>query len=424
MLNRAGVYTIKLIIMKRINLPCLRGSIGDWSFFSTVMKIKDIVEDNRIITVSESAELYTQRINNILQREINQKRINQIKSYLLDNPERFFSSIIVAIHNGNPIWSDFDIEAQFRIENELVNEDELHFIENKLGVLTLSGREEIFALDGQHRLMGIRAALAENSELAEEEIPLIFVVHRNDYKERTRRLFTVLNKYAEKPKEAELIILDEDDASAILTRRLLEEHYILSIENVISSTNSPSIPTTDSTSFTTIVMINRINKEILKHHNLNYTIRPTQEDLDLYFIEVSNFWDYLFSSFPNIDRWLNGSEIRFDNGDLFNRNNDTGGSLILRPIGQHLFAKIYNIFIANNELETLSDKINMIDFNLNGSICKYIYWKDKMLSKNEALKRDVFLFVLGKYHGNDIQNSISSLYSNFGIAYDNHIQPL
>jgi DNA sulfur modification protein DndB len=151
-----------------------------------------------------------------------------------------------------------------------------------------------------------------------------------------------LNKYAEKPKEAELIILDEDDASAILTRRLLEEHYILSIENVISSTNSPSIPTTDSTSFTTIVMINRINKEILKHHNLNYTIRPTQEDLDLYFIEVSNFWDYLFSSFPNIDRWLNGSEIRFDNGDLFNRNNDTGGSLILRPIGQHLFAKIYN----------------------------------------------------------------------------------
>lgn len=410
--------------MKKINLPCLRGSIGDWSFFSTVMKIKDIVEDNRIITVAESAELYTSSINNILQREINQKRINQIKSYLLDNPERFFSSIIVAIHNGNPIWSDFDIEAQFRIENELVNEDELHFIENKLGVLTLSGGEEIFALDGQHRLIGIRAALADKPELAEEEIPLIFVVHRNDYKERTRRLFTVLNKYAEKPKEAELIILDEDDTAAILTRRLLEEHRILSMENAISNTNSPSIPTNDTTSFTTIVMINRINKEILKHHNLNYTIRPASEDLESYFIEVTNFWNYLFSSFPEIERWLRGDEIRFENGDLFNRNNNTGGSLMLRPIGQYLFAKLYNIFIANDEIETLSIKINHVDFNLSGSICKYIYWKDKMLSKNEALKRDVFLYILGKYQGRDIQQTIASSYADFGVVYDNHIHPV
>jgi len=31
--------------MKEIHLPCIRGNIGDWSYFSTVMKIGDIVNN-------------------------------------------------------------------------------------------------------------------------------------------------------------------------------------------------------------------------------------------------------------------------------------------------------------------------------------------------------------------------------------------
>jgi len=67
-----------------LHLPCLRGVIGNWTFFSSVMKIKDVV--NRIITVSESDELYTKNINEILQREISTKRVGQLKDYLINNP--------------------------------------------------------------------------------------------------------------------------------------------------------------------------------------------------------------------------------------------------------------------------------------------------------------------------------------------------
>lgn len=42
-----------------LHLPCLRGVIGDWTFFSSVMKVKDIV--NRVITVSQSEELYSKK---------------------------------------------------------------------------------------------------------------------------------------------------------------------------------------------------------------------------------------------------------------------------------------------------------------------------------------------------------------------------
>ncbi|MBL0080069.1 MAG: hypothetical protein IPP53_13485 [Bacteroidetes bacterium] len=64
-----------------INLACLRGNIGFWTYYSTVIKVKDLVNDNRVITVSESS-LYTKNINKILQREIKQNRIKNITKYL------------------------------------------------------------------------------------------------------------------------------------------------------------------------------------------------------------------------------------------------------------------------------------------------------------------------------------------------------
>ena len=68
-----------------VHLACLRGNIGYWTYYSTVIKIKDLVTDNRVITVSESEELYTQNINRILQREINQSRIKSLKKYIIEN---------------------------------------------------------------------------------------------------------------------------------------------------------------------------------------------------------------------------------------------------------------------------------------------------------------------------------------------------
>jgi DNA sulfur modification protein DndB len=387
--------------MNRISLPCLRGVIGDWTFFSTIMKIKNIVTDYRIITVSESEELYTHSINEVLQREINEKRIEKIKDYLLNNAEHFFSSIIVAIHNGNPIWSDFDIETHFRIENEIIeNEEDLNFIENKLGVLTLSG---------------------------EEEVPIILVVHKNNLKERTRRLFTVLNKYAQKPNEAELIIIDEDDVSSIITRKLLETHPILSLDNAISDSNSANLSSTDYSNFSTLVIINRINKIILKENRINYTMRPNDDLIGEYYNKVVLGGNYFFEVFPITEQFIRGGlgENRFPNGDLITRNRETGGSLLLRPVGQMLFAETYILFSSSKEeLEILKEKLQGVDSNLNGSTWKYVFWNNKMLAKNDALKRNILFYLLGKYKNENIHNEIRGVLNNYGVEYQNRISPV
>ena len=49
-----------------------------------------------------------------------------------------------------------------------------------LEFLRLDGTQTFFAIDGQHRVEGIKQALKKNSELEKEEVSIIFVAHQND----------------------------------------------------------------------------------------------------------------------------------------------------------------------------------------------------------------------------------------------------
>ena len=243
------------------------------------------------------------------------------------------------------------------------------------------------------------------------------MVHNQNQKERTRRLFTVLNKYAQKPKDAELIILDEDDSAAIITRRLLEHHPILRHQSAISNSNTSNIPTSDTVSFSTLVTINRINKEILKHHKIDYTKRPKESVLSGYLNECVEFWDFFFAAFPQIEKTLNGQKCFFQNGDIYNRNKLTGGSLMLRPIGQQLFAEFYTIFRDKGKIKEFSKKIKLLDLNLNGNLCRYVTWYNKMIPKTLSLQKNIFKYILGLSSDESIHEEIEKQYAIYGIEY-------
>lgn len=407
-----------------IHLACLRGNIGFWTYYSTVIKVKDIVEENRIITVTESKELYTQNINKILQREIKQDRIKSISKYFEENNERFFNSLIVAIHKGNPKWTDVDLFEKIKIENSSLNEDDISFLGSKYGILSLTGNEQIFALDGQHRLIGIRKAFKDNPELADVEIPVIFVVHNHNNVDKTRRLFTVLNKYAEKPRGAELIILDEDDAAAINARRLVVEHPILSKPSTLSTSKTGAIPSNDNTSLTTLVTIYNINKRIYNLPKTFYASRPEDSKLEELFEKSKIFWDLLFDSFPALIEYTDGQlNVKIDNKNI-SRNDISGGSLLLRPVGQELIANAFTKF-SNNELNTFKNKIAQVDFNLSGNVWKYVFWNQKMLGKETKLKNNLLLFLLGKFNNaNEINREMTRVYGLNNQTYNNHIEQI
>ena len=389
--------------MKPIHLPCLRGNFGEWTYFSTVFPIRDIVENKRIITVGESEELYTQAINDILQRDVDKKRINKIRDYLLKNKERFFSSLVVAIHGGNPEWADFDIEPHFRIDNQLLDENEVKFIENKLGVLTLSGNEEIFVLDGQHRLLGIREAAKKDENIKQDEISTIIIVHNQNIKERTRRLFTVLNRYAEKIKSAEKIILEEDDAAAILTRKLVTEYPFFLNKLALADVKAFSIPATNFRSFTTLVCLYEINKVLIDYNKLypdKVISRRNEDEMNQMWEKIITFWDFFLLTFPDIKLYI---ETGIKPNTLFKeRNPITGGHFLLRPEGQLIFAGVYIEFLRNGKFEYFKDKIKQVDFDLSGKLWKYVFWTGtKIESKNKKLKRSLLNYVLNNFENED-----------------------
>lgn len=407
-----------------IHLACLRGNIGYWTYYSTVMKIKDIVENNRFITVSESSELYTKNINKVLQREVDPSRIKNLKNYLIEKDERFFNSLVVAIHKGHPKWTDIDLHEKVVIDNDEIDENEIDLLASKFGILSLYGDEQVFALDGQHRLRGLRDAYKEDKSLSDREIPIIFVLHNHQKVELTRRLFTTLNKYAEKPKGAELIIIDEDDAAAINTRRLVTSHKVLSKQNAISTSKTGAITTSDNFSFTTLVTLYNINKKLYKKTKAYYQKRPPEDELDQLYERSESFWNSFFNAFPEVIKYIEGDQMAKIQDQLISRNQENGGNLILRPVGQELIANAYSYF-SDKEKTMFVEKIKKVNFSLNGNNWMYIFWNEKILGKNIKVKNDILLFLLGKnQNAKALHDDVSKVYKQHNKEYKNHITPV
>ena len=232
--------------MKKLYLPSLRGIMGDWVYYPTLMKLKDVAER---VTIAE--EIYQSKtLSEMVQRVIKRKRGKEIKEYLLKQQQRFFNSLIVAVYEGDPSWYDITrIESNNPLDTENIPED----VVAGVGILSLNGEEKLFTLDGQHRLIGIKEAIAENPQLGEDELSIILIAHRTDLEgmERSRRLFTTLNKNAARVSKGEMIALNEDDTMAITARRLVMENPMFTGDRILSNTTN-NVPPSNQTCLTTI----------------------------------------------------------------------------------------------------------------------------------------------------------------------------
>ena len=177
---------------KRLVLPCLRGFIGSWTTYSCMMRLSDAGE-----LIGFADELHQiEKLSDKIQRELNSDRAEEITNYLLENEDRFFNSLVVAVYDGDPNWHNVD---NLRPNNEESRQLEFpDYAEDCIGFLSVTKKEKFFALDGQHRLAGIKGAIDRNDAIGKELINVIIVAHSNtpSGKVRSRRLFTTLNKKA------------------------------------------------------------------------------------------------------------------------------------------------------------------------------------------------------------------------------------
>ncbi|WP_241330078.1 DNA sulfur modification protein DndB [Chryseobacterium arthrosphaerae] len=365
--------------MSTLKLPCLRGKMGDWFYYVSLMKFKDLAERTSMVPEIHK----NQELSHWIQREVSE-RTEDIVKYLLEQDQRFFNSIIFGLYGGKPHWQEIDIDNT----GKMLSEEEVEYFGQTFGVLSLNGQERIFAIDGQHRTKAIKDAMTKRKKLGSEEVAVIFVAHRNDIEGeiRTRRLFSTLNRYAAPVTPSEIIALDEEDNCAILTRKLIEESDLF--KNKILFSKTRSIHKSNTENFTNIIILYDIISTILTNKKvINISVggypykeyisrRAKEQNLSKDFTTLTDFFEKVFTTIPVLNKFF------FKNTKIDRTNNKT--SLLFRPIGQNILFSVLKIAQEKKKLDAAIDYFAKNDFSINNP-----FWNDVFYDKELAsLKTD------------------------------------
>ncbi len=389
--------------MKR---PAIRAYMGDWVYYISSLTFEQV--DTYVKRVDD--ELHKSKtLNDLIQRSITNNFLS-IKDYLLNQKERFFTALVLAVYDGEPNW----------IEVELEYNDEEFF---NLGFLDFKGDEKIFPVDGQHRVEGIKAALVKNEELSSEMVSVIFIAHKKSEEgmQRSRRLFSTLNRYAKPVTMDDIIALDEDDILAIVTRRLLEEFDLFSGERITKSKNK-AIPDTDKSSITSIITLYQCNNELLKlfrrYRKLEapnskrdrlkleeyLKFRPPEEEIILFYDFCHNFWSKFQEKIEDVRTFAENTD---KNPAQEYRNNQSGGNLLFRPVGLLPFIKAC-IDInrkRENSFEDIFSHFDQMNFNINTVPWKNVLWNPIEKTMIMGTQTVVKLLLLYKYDSTILTSS-------------------
>lgn len=320
-----------------LTMPCLRGHFGDWIFYSCLMSVSDIADRvDYAETIHPSEEL-----SKMIQRSLEGPRAAKIADYLRNNKERFFNSLVLATYGGSPEW--YDVGNLRSTRNADVLSEMSDGALDTIGLLRLNGKEKIFALDGQHRLAGIRQAVAQGQDVGDELVSVILVGHSLGAKgnRRTRRLFTTLNKTAIPVKKKDIIALDEDDVMAITVRRMVEQEAWFRHPK-IAVIDGEAMPSTNFESLITISALYDLLKLLFMHRDglhSDYALRfnrPDDKALDDYHTAALEFFEALGKAFPPLAQLLKAQ----DPGSIVKANRSSaGGHILFRAIGLEMFAR-------------------------------------------------------------------------------------
>lgn len=380
-------------------LPALRGHMGDWVYYSALMSMSELA--HRVKYAHELRPRKDHEMSKFIQRALEStSRVKKISSYL-NTQERFFNSLVLAMYGGEPTWLDIALKKKSE-EAAAVAKYMQGWRSESLGFLELTGKEKIFALDGQHRLAGIKDAIKNNHDLGDELVSVLFVGHKNTKagNMRTRRLFTTLNKTAVKVNRRDIIALDEDDVMAIVARNLVETHDWFKPPR-ISLASSSNIPKTDFTALTTITSLYDTLKILfskgmgVRNEVLRFN-RPPDQQLEKFERYALDYFECLRKSFPEFADYVSRTSEQVVGSAP---RNDAGGHILFRPIGLEVITDSYCTLKRSSDLNQsqISDKLSKLPTSLSDEPYAGLIWNPRKQSinvKGKALSKRLVQYML------------------------------
>ena len=390
------------------SFPAIRSHIGDWAYFITVLPFAEVAE-----RIRRADEIHTNKgLHDMIQRALSDRKMT-IADYIRTQGERFFNAIVVGIYGGSPDWFPVDIEANsLRTRGDLQPVNLTTRAREAFGVLQLSGQENLFAIDGQHRVEGIKEALEVDPDLAREELAVLFVAHRTtaEGRARTRRLFTTLNKYAVPVRLHEIIALDEDDAFAIVTRLVVERYEGLAKtigerDELIGLVRyrQALTPPSDHHSITSIETIYKLIEVLAfprsdsKTRSAYKRSRPSPDVIESMYEEHVSFWEALRKHVMPMFEALGSRPEDCIAGRYRTRE---GGHILFRPVGQIAFGRAVRVLQDRNVgLDEAVGALSQTVLALNEVPWANVLWdpgRHAMLRSKPELSESLFLHMVNE----------------------------
>ena len=380
--------------------PAIRACIGDWVYYVATLTFKDV---SKYVKKVDNELHKSELLKDLLQRSIT-SNYKSIARYIETQQERFFNALVLAIYDGDPLWHE--VRLEYDTGEEFYD----------LGILELSGDEKIFPVDEQHRVEGIKEVIRNSDAYNTEQIPVIFISHKtsDDGMQRSRRLFSTLNRYAKPVSMRDIIALDEDDVVAIISRELIDTHPLFSTGRLLDS-KTKAIPETNGTAFTTIITFYECNYELLSlllkdvdvvnsegkkttgRPKLKEFIkrRPDDETIKKFYEICFDFWNALIASCEEFREYL-ASE---PNSQPYR--NREGGNILFRPVALMPFVRAVVKVVLKTErnFEETFALFPQSLLSIDNVLWRNVIWnseKKTMIVNNQPLTERLMLYYLDK----------------------------
>ncbi|WP_449369864.1 DNA sulfur modification protein DndB [Thiomonas sp.] len=182
-----------------VHVPAMRGKIGSRTYYACLMPMSAIPS---LFKFTDWAGFTPEDRE---QRVINEKRIPDLRDYILDNEDDYLFSAITASYKAEPLYVEVQNGGG----------------EGSLGVLKLKLGDDLIINDGQHRAAGIAAALKENPAIGDHTIAVLLFPYEN--RERVQQMFSDLNRFVQKTSKSLDILYDKRDKISAATLSALED---------------------------------------------------------------------------------------------------------------------------------------------------------------------------------------------------------
>lgn len=359
-----------------------------------------------------NVERVADTVEDILQRPLDWSRQLPLAQYLATHKAHKFPALLVVIC---PSWVNnpkaFEWDEDGRATESAIAFQALD-PQGQLGLLQLDSDEAIFALDGQHRLMGIQGlmkllrtgklqpyskikkavgeaitledmaevsalTLEEIKNLASETIGIEFIPAvvtgetRQQARQRVRSIFVHVNLMAVKLSKGQLALLDEDDGFSIVTRQVAVTHPLLKEKrdrNPRINWDSATVAS-KSTVLTTLQALKEMTQRYLCDRFPHWfspkpglvPMRPDDDELEEGMQELRRLLDAL-ASLPSYQRLERGEETPVLRRFSFEK---PGGesNILFRPVGQVAIAQGLGVLVFQQKkpIVSLFEKLRSFD---------------------------------------------------------------